>query len=210
MREETCIKGFTLIELMVVVAIIALLSAMVIPSVSSYFKVSLASASREMAGTIKETYNTTVVTGRVHRLVYDLKENTYWVESGPSTLLLDTKESRERDARKRRLGANSTTDKEGQAKKEDSPFQLDKSVTRKKISLPAGASFEDIVTQQSAEPITEGKAYTHFFPHGLIEQTVVHLKDESKHQVSLIISPIVGKTDMYERYLTAREAFGEK
>ena len=195
-------SGFTLIELMVVVAIIALLSALVIPTISSYFKVSLGSASRAMAGTIKETYNSTVITGRVHRLVYDFKENNYWVEAGSGTLLMDTKESRDRDSRKKRLGTT--------GKKEDSPFTMDKTVTRKKISLPAGARFEDVITQQSPEPITEGLAYTHFFPHGLIEQTVIHLKDESNHQVSLVISPIVGKTDMYERYLTPKEAFGGK
>ena len=188
---------------MVVVAIIALASAMAIPSISSFFKVSLNSASREMAGTIKEAYNATVITGKVHRLVYDFKENSYWVETGPSTVLLDTKASREREARKKRIASN-------EEKKEDSSFTLDKSVTRKKISLPTGASFEDVITQQSPEPLTEGRAYTHFFPHGLIEQTIIHLKDESKHQVSLVISPIVGKTDMYERYLTTREAFGEQ
>ena len=53
---------------MVVVAIIALASAMAIPSISSFFKVSLNSASREMAGTIKEAYN-----ARLAKLAYEEK-----------------------------------------------------------------------------------------------------------------------------------------
>ena len=52
--------------------------------------------------------------------------------------------------------------KDSDKKKDESPFQMDKSVTRKKLSLPTGVTFEDIKTQQSEEPITEGKAYTHF------------------------------------------------
>jgi type II secretion system protein H len=195
-------KGFTLIEIMVVVAIIALVSSMVIPSITSYFQVSLTSAAREMSGTIKEAYNSTVITGQVHRLVYDFKESQYWVESGPANILLDTKESREREARKRRFGEKD--------KKPSSPFTMDKTITKKKLPLPAGVSFEDVITQQSPDPITEGVAFTHFFPHGLIEQTIIHLQDKSKHHVSLVIAPMVGKTDMYERYLTEAEAFGNK
>ncbi|MGK5085128.1 hypothetical protein WDW37_17715 [Bdellovibrionota bacterium FG-1] len=184
-------------------AIIALLSAMAIPGISSYFQVSLNTTSREIAGTIKETYNATVTTGRVYRLVFDLKEGNYWVESGPPNVLLDTKESKEKEERKKRMTLDSD-------KKEESPFQMDKTVTRKKHPLPTGVSFEDVITQQSFEPITDGLAYAHFFPHGIIEQTLIHLKDESKHHMTLVISPVIGKTELYERYINSQEAFGDK
>ncbi len=194
--------GFTLIEMMVVMAIIALVAAMAVPSITSYFQVSLTSASREMSSTIKEAYNSTMITGLPHRMAYDIKTSEYWVEVSQTMILLDTKESLERIERRKRLS------------KSDEPppssFAMDKTVTRKKLKLPTGVSFEDLVTQQSPEPITEGTAYTHFFPHGLIEQTIIHLKDQSSHKVSLVISPVVGKTDMYERYLTAKEAFEPK
>ena len=158
-----------------------------------------------MASTVKETYNATVITGQVHQLVYDLKEQSYWVEAGPPTLLLDTKQSREREDRMKRR--YSDADK----KKDDTGgFALDKGVTRKKISLPNGVKFEDVKTEQSDEPITEGKAYTHFFAHGMIEQTVIHIQDSSKHHVTLVISPIVGKVDMYDRYITEKEVFSAR
>ena len=191
-------RGFSLIELMVVVFIIALLSMVALPSITSYFQVSLNSATREMASTVKETYNATVITGRVHRIVYDFKAAKYWVEGGPATALLDTSESREKEERRKKWAH--FTDAAPQ-----SPFAMDKTITRNKLSLPRGVDFEDIVTEQSAEPLTEGLGYTHFFPHGIAEQTIIHLKDQSKHKVSLVISPIVGHTDLYERYLTRKE-----
>ena len=181
-------------------AIIALIMAIALPSVMSYFRVSINSAVREMASTIKETYNSAVVTGKVHRLVYDFKEKDYWVESGPATALLDTKESREKEERKRRFSKLSDAPP-------PSPFGMESSVTRRKIKLPAGVTFEDVLTMQSKDPITEGTAYTHFFPHGMTEQTIVHLMDESHHHVSLVISPIVGTTDVYDRYVSGDEAF---
>jgi len=195
--------GFTLIEMMVVMAIMALMAAMALPSISNFFNVSLSSTGRQFAGTIKEAYNATVITGQVHRLVYDLKEGTYWVEAGPPSVLLDTKDSLKREERRRRMAIDSDKNKD-----DTGGFMMDKSVTRKKVSLPMGVSFEDVKTQQTDEPITEGKAYTHFFPHGMIEQTIVHLQDSSKHHISLVISPIVGRTDMYDHYINEKEAFG--
>ena len=64
--------GFTLIELLVTVTIIVFMSALALPGISSYFQISLNSATRELASTVKEAYNSTVVTGKIHRIAYDL------------------------------------------------------------------------------------------------------------------------------------------
>ena len=192
MHQRNHPPGFTLVEVLVVMALIALVSILALPGIGNIFRISLNSTTRELAGVVKEAYNAAAMTGKVYRLVYDLKEKQYWVESGPPTTLLDSSESKEREETRRRL-----------IKKEKPPetnFNLDRTITRKKMSLPRGVEFEDILTEQSPDPIKEGVAYTHFFPHGLAEQTMIHLTDSSKNQITLVITPVTGRTRLLLRY----------
>lgn len=187
-------------EIMIVIAIISLVGVIVIPQATSFTRVSLEAATREMSSTIKEAYNDTILTGRVHRMAYDIKKNEYWVESGPPTALLDTKESKAREERRKKFMGNKADDDS-----QVSSFQIEKTVTRKKVSLPTGVAFEDIISQQFQEPITEGTAYSHFFPQGLTEKTIIHLKNNSDQHFSLVIAPIIGSTEVYQRYVSSND-----
>ena len=202
-RAKIKARGFTLVELLVVVAIIGLITAFALPTVSSVFKMSLNKTAREVASIVKETYNSAVITGRVHRIAYDLEKGDYWVESGPNTVLLDTSESLEKEKRRKRFAKESDQGP-------PSEFGLEKSVTRKKLSLPSGVKFEDVVTEQSFDPIVKGTAYTHFFPHGITEQTLIHLVDSENHHISLSVSMLVGQTKLIEGHATEEEIFGRR
>lgn len=192
--------GFTLIELLVVVGLIALISVIALPSIGSFTRASMDSAARDIASVMKESYNSTVVTGRVYRIVYDIKAGQFWAEGGPPSLVLETKESKEKEAKRKRAASKDE-------KPPSNPFTMDRTITRNKLSLPRGVEFEDVITQESNDPIVEGEAATHLFPHGLIEQTIIHLQDSSNHHYSLVIQPVLGKTDVYQRYVTRKEIF---
>ncbi len=199
--------GFSLVEMLVVVALAALIGTMAVPSISNVFKISLGSTTRDLATTIRHAYNAAMMTKKVHRLVYDFKDNQYWVEVGPQSLLMETEETRAKAEKARRFVKLSPEEEE--KKKAESPFSIATYVTRKKTALPRGVTFEDVTTEQAKVPITEGVAYTHFFPHGIIEQTVIHLKDTSSHHATLVVEPLVGRSKVIERYVEAKEALPE-
>lgn len=190
--------GFTLIELLIVIAIIGSMGLLVVPKMSSVFKVSINNASREIASVARESFNSSILTGQVYRLVFDLKENQYWVEFGPSTTLLDTQDTKEREERRKKFA-------DPNEKAPPSEFALAQAVTRKKQTLPRGVKFEDVVTELTKDPLTEGVAYSHFFPHGISERTLIHLRDSSDHQVTLILSPLMGRTKVISRYVKLEE-----
>ncbi len=195
-------NGFTLVELLVVVALIGMMGLVAIPSVSNVFKVSLNSATRDLATKIRESYNAAAMTKRVHRLVFDFKTQQYWVEIGPPSLLLETEDSRKKHERALRFG---NKDAEEEEKKKSGAFTLARPVNRKPTDLPRGVEFEDVITEQSPDPITDGRAYTHFFPHGMTEKTMIHLKDNASHRATLVIPTLVGRTKVFDHHVTKEE-----
>lgn len=68
-------RGFTLIELMVVVFLIALFSALVIPRLPDIDAGGSERGARRIAGMTKFLYNEAALTGKEHRLLFDLDHN---------------------------------------------------------------------------------------------------------------------------------------
>ena len=73
-------RGFTLVELTVVVFVIALTTSLVLPLVSNVSDVRIHSVGRRLAGTIKYLYNEAVLEKKIYRLTFDLDHATYLAE----------------------------------------------------------------------------------------------------------------------------------
>lgn len=77
-------------------------------------------------------------------------------------------------------------------------------ILERRVSLPRGVTFQDVVTLHQGK-VTEGEAYTQFFPVGLAEKTVIHLADRGKRVFTLEINPLTGRVKVYEGYVEIKE-----
>lgn len=75
--NSTSSPGFTLVELCVVLLLIGLFSAVLLPQLGRFGQGELDASARRLRGTIKFIFNEAALTGREHRLIYDLERGTY-------------------------------------------------------------------------------------------------------------------------------------
>jgi len=83
-------------------------------------------------------------------------------------------------------------------------FKDDLSIFSSRVRLPGSIHFEDIVTQSQGK-VYEGETFTQFFPHGWVEETIIHLGDKRGRNYSLLIMPLSGKVRIYDRYVEFAE-----
>ena len=86
MRTRSAQRGFTLIEMMVVVAIVAILSGLVISASSKPVGASARSVSEQIVGTINAAHLRAQATRRVHKVVFD--ESHAWTMVASETGLV--------------------------------------------------------------------------------------------------------------------------
>lgn len=199
--------GFSLIELLIVVAILGLVGLVMVPSISNTFRFSVQSSAREIATLVKDAANSAQITGKIHRIAFDLKSQQYWAESSTTETLLKSEESEKLE--KERNKTFSKTEEDEASDKSKTNFRQESSLTRKKRTLPIGVKFSDVYTEQSPDAITDGMAYTHIFPQGMSEKSLIHLEDTSQNKISLIVSNLLGRCTVEGRFIEAKEIFGK-
>ena len=151
---------------------------------------------------IKDASNQAQITGKVHRIAYDLKNQQYWVESTSENTLLKSDES----IKKEKEQSRSLFFKEDDTKK-NGGFRQENLLTKKKRTLAVGVTFTDVYTEQSEDPIKDGMAYTHIFPQGMSEKSLVHLEDTSNNKITLEVSNLLGRCSVEGSYIDAKEYF---
>jgi Tfp pilus assembly protein FimT len=82
---------------------------------------------------------------------------------------------------------------------DEGEFIEDQSSTfTRRRKLPTGIQFEDIETPMGK--VTEGQPYTQFFPTGLVDRSIIHLRADDGAQLSVLIHPISGRVSIEPGY----------
>jgi prepilin-type N-terminal cleavage/methylation domain-containing protein len=213
-------RGLTLIELAVVITIIAILISVAVPAFKAATDADLKTTAVNISGAARMCFGEAAVKNVTLRLAYDLDKNVWWIEAYPGTYQImgseqdldefrDKEKEKDEDAkRKKEMEDHFGKASEDQAAQANEPvpkFVPVKIAFAEPQQLPRGVKFDGIRTPQFRQPIKDGKAYTHFFPNGWAERTLVYLKDSGGATITLEMEPLTGRVILHDGELDYRE-----
>lgn len=180
-------SGFSLIEVLLVLAIIGAAMAIATPRLFRRDP-NIKSVARQFLVLGKEVRNRARLSNSTLRLVLDLNpaEPKYWVEKANGAKLIDPEIEEKKN------------DRSSDEEKKPPEWNLDDVLTKDKRSLPSGLFFGAIETIHMKAPQTEGLAYIHFFPEGLMEAASVQITDRKRLTWTLIYNPLTGQADLVQ------------
>jgi prepilin-type N-terminal cleavage/methylation domain-containing protein len=186
-------RGFTLLELLIVVIIMVVTVSTVMPRAQGP-EGRLKASVRRFNVLTRELHDKARLQNATYRIVIDLKDGKdqkYWIERSFRPVTVPSLEQIEKNAKK--------TDEERAKIRQESGFDIDKKFFKEPESLPNGLRFEKIERPNEKETSTEGLTAIYFFPQGAAEEAIIHLVAGEKLHWSLVIQPLLGKADIFDK-----------
>ncbi len=76
-------RGFTLLEILIVLALIGLIATIILPALKRTNKYAMRDGLQSLTSQVSLAYQSAIFTGRVHRVVFDIKHGRFWTEIAP-------------------------------------------------------------------------------------------------------------------------------
>ncbi|MES2614218.1 MAG: type II secretion system protein [Bdellovibrionota bacterium] len=144
-------RGFTLLEIILVLALIGGIASVILPNLNVTIDSQMSTSIRNFSSAIRSAYDNAVFSGRVQRMVIDIRKGAFWVEQAPPgfngrpPLFDNDKNTLQESSKKRLLESLEEKAKNGDHRaspysSEDNPiFYTLRSipVVQKKILIPA-------------------------------------------------------------------------
>ena len=134
-------RGFTLIEIVIVLAIIGLIAGMGVRGLRSLARSDLRADSTHLAGAMRFLFDRASVTGRTHRLVLDLEGGKYWAEVTDDKFYVPH-EAETAEQTRRREADEAKEDEEKHAAEEKASNTAASDLFGSSSGLPMGSSYD--------------------------------------------------------------------
>lgn len=187
-------KGFSLLELMVVLLLVATFVGIAIPTFRSLSGSKLKSTANQLLGLIRDTYARASLSGKTCRIVFDMDKKEYWVEESADTVKVKTQAQEEEEAQENRSNAVPVKAPE---------FKPVEDELGEKHQLPEDIYFRSIWIDRFKERANKGQAALYFFPDGYTEEAQIVIADdpEGKRLYNLVVEPLTGSVVIEDQEL---------
>jgi general secretion pathway protein H len=188
-------RGFTLVELMITITVIAVLSAAVMPAINSLSGANAKQAAGELAGSLRYLFDTAALRNATCRLAIDLDAATTWAECAPGAVGVAREEDRRAaEPDDEDLKERFPDEREAERRKLLSRTRFGGFTDRlvPKRALPGKARFALVRVEGRRDPIEKGVAYVHFFPGGQGQRAFVQVV-EGEFKYTVVVEPYTGR-----------------
>jgi Tfp pilus assembly protein FimT len=203
----------TLIEITIVLLLIGVLTMIAIPAISNVTGADLRATARRISASLRFTYDLAARKSAVFRLVCDLDQRSYWVESASEKFLLDRKkidvvdgaldDTADENKHSRFVSRSFIESGDMWEPKTKATFSNFAGSLTKKKQLPEDIAIADVWVAHQTEAVTQGLAYVYAFPSGMTQRAVIHLMDNDKNYFTLWVYPLTGRVKITPGYIEA-------
>ena len=228
-------RGFTLIEVVIALGILALLTSIALPGLNNISRPELRKTSRMLMGLIRSTYDSAALSGRMHRIVFNIEESKITVESTGATLAIDTESnalvtasselSKMTESFMMPFGESldlGGVDSASQDDVSEGPGNAIQGLfgmgtlmgggsaesfepTADVFEIPSGVKILDVWTQNMQQPRVEGEASLYFFPNGFTQDALIHVENEGGQVFTVKVAALTGKTRIFAEYVEVEQ-----
>jgi general secretion pathway protein H len=185
-------RGFTLIELMVVIAVVAIISAAAVPALRGVTGANARQAAGELAGTLRYLFDTAALRHATCRLAIDVDGQAFWPECAPGAVTLASQDQRSRVSRELEERFPDERDADRRRLLAQTRFGAFEDRLAPRRALPGSTRFGPIRVEGRSQAIEEGVAYVHFFPGGQAQRAFIPVLD-GELTYTVVLEPFTGR-----------------
>jgi prepilin-type N-terminal cleavage/methylation domain-containing protein len=203
-------RGFTLLEVMVVIILLSLLIAVAVPAMGALSGARLKEDSNMLGGAIRDTYARVALSGKSSRLVMDFDKNAWWIEDAPTVarvhrekIKADRDDKAQLDPLNERL---EHIEKDTEDEKERTELEVLSPPAWKAAEgddgqphkLEGDVHWKNVWIEHLDEKMTKGQVALYFYPGGFTEEAQITLTDddEGERTLTLVVSSLTGEVSV--------------